>query len=122
MGQPVIHFEIMGKDAEKLQSFYTTLFDWKIERSFIGEEMNYGAVEANGDGIGGGVAGNPRMDPHVTFYVAVDDVEDALSKAESLGGTRVMGPDKMDDPAMILGMFNDPEGNMVGLVHPLVDA
>jgi len=30
----------------------------------------------------------------VTFYVEVPDVEAALVKAESLGGTRVFGPDK----------------------------
>lgn len=36
-------------------------------------------------------------DGHVTFYVEVPDVEAALAKAESLGGTRVMGPDKVPD-------------------------
>jgi predicted enzyme related to lactoylglutathione lyase len=26
MGQPVIHFEVIGKDGEKLQAFYSDLF------------------------------------------------------------------------------------------------
>jgi predicted enzyme related to lactoylglutathione lyase len=30
MGAPVVHFEIYGKDASKLQSFYADLFGWEI--------------------------------------------------------------------------------------------
>ena len=51
----------------------------------------------------------------VTFYVAVPDVEEALAKAESLGGTRVMGPQKVNDEVE-LGLFKDPDGNMIGVV------
>ena len=32
MGQPVVHFEIGGRDGEQLRGFYTELFDWKIAR------------------------------------------------------------------------------------------
>ena len=31
MGQPVVHFEVIGKDGEKLQRFYGELFDWEID-------------------------------------------------------------------------------------------
>ena len=59
MGQPVVQFEVMGEDADKLQSFYSDLFDWKIT-----SHGNYGIVErhVNGDGVGiaGGV-GSRRM-------------------------------------------------------------
>ena len=30
MGQPVVHWEIAGKDAAKLQEFYSGIFDWKV--------------------------------------------------------------------------------------------
>lgn len=30
MGQPVVHFEVIGKDGEKLQSYYAELFDWNV--------------------------------------------------------------------------------------------
>ncbi len=46
----------------------------------------------------------------------VDDVEAALQKAESLGGTRMMGPDKMEDPPITIALFTDPEGHVIGLV------
>ena len=47
MGQPVVHFEIAGKDAAKLQSFYSELFDWKVN---VNETMGYGVVETGGEG------------------------------------------------------------------------
>ena len=119
MGQPVVHFEVIGKDGEKLQSFYSDLFGWQIDTD---NEMNYGIVKreenqnADGIGIGGGIGpAQEGSDGWVTFYVETDDVEAGLQKAESLGGTRVMGP--MDVPGgPQLGFFNDPEGHMVGLV------
>jgi predicted enzyme related to lactoylglutathione lyase len=45
----------------------------------------------------------------------VPDVEAALQKAESLGGTRMMGPEKIMD-MVELGQFKDPEGNLIGVV------
>ncbi len=45
----------------------------------------------------------------------MDDVEAGLAKAESLGGTRVMGP--MDIPSGQIGLFSDPEGHVVGLMN-----
>ncbi len=119
MGQPVVHFEIVGKDAEKLQSYYSELFGWEIDSS---NPMNYGIVQretnvnADGVGIGGGVGAGPDgYDGHVTFYVEVPDVEAALAKAESLGGTRMMGPEQVMEQVEI-GLFTDPEGHVVGVV------
>ena len=50
MAQPVIHFEVTGKDAGALQKYYGDLFDWKMDAD---NPMNYGIVEKAGDGIGG---------------------------------------------------------------------
>ena len=119
MGQPVVHFEIIGKDGDKLKSYYAELFGWEIDSD---NEMGYGLVQrdgntnADGAGIGGGVSAGPEgYDGHVTFYIQVPDVEAALAKAESLGGSRVMGPEKVMD-ALEIGLFNDPEGHLVGVV------
>jgi predicted enzyme related to lactoylglutathione lyase len=63
----------------------------------------------------GGIAtAPPGYAGHVTFYVDVSDVEAALAKAESLGGKRVMGPDRVTDE-IELGQFLDPEGHLIGL-------
>jgi predicted enzyme related to lactoylglutathione lyase len=47
--------------------------------------------------------------------VEVPDVEAARAKAESLGGKRVMGPDKVNDETE-LGQFLDSEGHLIGLI------
>jgi predicted enzyme related to lactoylglutathione lyase len=67
-------------------------------------------------GIDGGIGA--AMDGgagHVTFYVEVPDLEAALSKIESLGGSRVMEPEDVPEGPSI-AMFADPEGHLVGLV------
>ena len=119
MGQPVVHFEIIAADGEKAQRYYSELFGWEIDSN---NPMNYGIVQregntnADGVGIGGGVGSGPEgYGGHVTFYVEVPDVEAALAKAESLGGTRMMGPDEVMD-GLVIGLFNDPEGHVVGVV------
>jgi predicted enzyme related to lactoylglutathione lyase len=118
MGQAVVHFEIIGKDPEKLRSYYSDLFGWEFDSD---NPMNYGTVQRDGNtnaegiGIGGGVGAGPEGYPgHVTFYVEVPDVEAALAKAASLGGSRMMGPDKVTEGVEI-GLFNDPEGHLIGL-------
>jgi predicted enzyme related to lactoylglutathione lyase len=109
MSNPVNHFEIVGKDGAKLQKFYGDLFGWKIDAS---NPMNYGMVQAEEGGIGGGVTGGER--PAVTFYVTVADLAASLKKAESLGGKTVMAP--MDVPGgPKIAVFSDPEGNVIGL-------
>jgi len=76
-----------------------------------------GNTNADGAGIGGGVGTGPEgYDGHVPFYVEVPDVEAALQKAESLGATRMMGPEKMGEPAIEIALFSDPEGHVIGLV------
>jgi predicted enzyme related to lactoylglutathione lyase len=121
MGQPVVHFEVVGKDGDKLRDYYSQLFGWEF-----GDTMgptNYAVVprdgntNADGVGIGGGIGTGPEgYDGHVTFYVEVPDVGAALEKAESLGGTRMMGPEEMGDVGITIGLFTDPEGHVIGLV------
>jgi predicted enzyme related to lactoylglutathione lyase len=120
MGQAVVHFEVIGKDGGKLQSYYSELFGWEMDTN---NPMNYGLVQregnvsATGMGIGGGVGGGPDgYEGHVTFYIEVADVEAALAKAESLGGTRVFGPAEVM-PGLVLGQFKDPEAHLIGLVE-----
>jgi len=121
MGQPVVHFEIIGEDAEALQAFFSDLFGWKAERFETNSPMSYGMVarEENvlpdGTGIGGGIGQAPEGQPGwLTFYVEVPDVEAALAKAERLGGARVSGPDQVMD-GLVIGHFNDPEGHLIGV-------
>jgi predicted enzyme related to lactoylglutathione lyase len=120
MGRAVTHFEIIGKDGKKLQQYYSELFNWDIDAN---NPMQYGIISregntnAEGAGIGGGVGAGPEgYAGHVTVYVEVPDVEAALAKAERLGGSRLMGPDKvMED--LEIGQFADPEGHVIGVMR-----
>ena len=115
MGNPVVHFEVVGKDAQALESFYRDAFDWQAEEAMT--NPYYAMVLPSGEGgINGGIgAAMGGSAGHVTFYVAVPDLETALSKIEGLGGSTVMGP--MDVPeGPSIAMFADPEGHFVGLI------
>lgn len=123
MEHPVIHFEVIGADGDKLRSYYSQLFGWEFGDT-VGP-TNYAvtprdpSANSNGVGIGGGVGTAPEgYDGHVTFYVQVQDVGDALAKAEKLGGTRMMGPDEIPEVGITIGLFTDPEGHVIGVVKP----
>src|SRR5262249_14003382 len=52
MGQPVVHFEIIGKDPARLRSYYGELFEWEFDTSSpvsetVSEPTNYGFVDRN---------------------------------------------------------------------------
>ena len=122
MGQPVVHFEIIGTDPGKLRSYYAELFGWEFDTGDAATEAvsqpgNYGFVDRSttgASGINGGVGGGAGYAPRVLFYVSVPDVEAALQKAERLGGTRVLGPDGTPGN-LVVGQFTDPEGNLIGV-------
>jgi predicted enzyme related to lactoylglutathione lyase len=113
MGNPTMWFEVAARDREGMKGFYSGLFDWKLNDM---EAMAYTGVETGGPGIPGGIGEAAEgSEGHVTFYVEVDDVEAGLAKAETLGGNRVMGP--VEIPSGEIGLFADPEGHVVGLMH-----
>lgn len=115
MPNPVVHFEILGKDHEALQQYYRDLFGWKITQA--SPDFPYGIVSADeqGEGIGGGVGGSMDSDPKVTFYVQVDDIEASLGRAGELGGEVAM-PVTVIPGMATFALFKDPEGNLLGLV------
>jgi uncharacterized protein len=121
MGQPVIHFEVTGKDGDNLVRFYSELFGWEMDAD---NPLKYGVVSregntnADGVGIGGGVgAAQPGSPGSVTFYVEVPDIAATLEQAESLGGAKVYGPAPVPGTDAVLGQFTDPEGRAIGLMQ-----
>jgi uncharacterized protein len=114
MPNPVVHFEVTGRDGKKLQDFYSNVFGWKVNAD---NPMNYGIVDAadTGGGIGGGISAGDGGTKQVTVYIAVDNPQGYLDKVESKGGKTVMPVTEI--PGMvILAQFADPEGNVVGII------
>jgi predicted enzyme related to lactoylglutathione lyase len=123
MANPVVHFEITGRDPTALRGYFGELFGWQFDTSGqvsdqVSEPDDYGfttsSQAANGAGIPGGIGGGQHYPPQALFYVGVDDVENALTRAESLGGRRVLGP-ATAPTGLVIGHFTDPEGNLVGV-------
>ena len=115
MPNPVVHFEILGRDHERLQEYYGQLFGWKITNA--SPDFPYGIVSAEeqGSGIGGAVGGvMPGGDAQLTVYVEVEDIQASLDRASQLGGETVVPVTTI--PGMVtFAQFRDPEGNIVGL-------
>jgi hypothetical protein len=124
MAQPVVHFEIIGRDPARLRQFYGELFDWSFEtegpaaKEVVGD---YGFVSPTmnsaGFGIPGGIGGGPGFEDRVLFYVGVPDVEAALRSAEERGGSRILGPHQEPGSDLVVGMFADPEGHVIGVAN-----
>jgi predicted enzyme related to lactoylglutathione lyase len=126
MGRPVVHFEIIGPEPQRLRRYYSDLFDWQAQDAPVAPEVSepdsYGFIEPTdapaGTGIPGGIGGGAGFEGCALFYVGVEDVEQALHEAERLGGTRVMGPAMNPDGSVMVGHFRDPAGNLIGVAAP----
>jgi predicted enzyme related to lactoylglutathione lyase len=126
-GEPVTWFEVIGLDAARTQRFYADLFGWTVDSSAFPAyaTVNTGTGRGIQGGIGGGVGARWAI-----VYAKVADVDQALSRAEKLGGSRVAdsGVPELksaaraalygsDDSGMATGAFRDPVGNVFGVFH-----
>jgi uncharacterized protein len=110
-GAPVDWFEILGADPDRSQRFYTEIFGWRASATGDYAMMSTGSET----GIQGGI-GPAELGTWATVYASVADVEAVLARAEQLGGSRVYGPNPVDDH-MQTGALRDPAGNLFGVYH-----
>jgi predicted enzyme related to lactoylglutathione lyase len=110
----IVHWEIQAQDAKKVQRFYGDLFGWSIDAA---NPMSYGMVASQGeDGINGGIGGSMNgARSRVLVYANVDDINETLAKAEQLGARTIMP--RTDLGMVVMGIFEDVEGNHFGLVE-----
>ncbi|HTX07701.1 MAG TPA: VOC family protein [Solirubrobacteraceae bacterium] len=123
MARPVVHFEVIGRNPDQLRRYYGDLFEWTFDTpspvaTEVSDGDSYGFIDLitaeDGSGIRGGVGGGEGYDSHALFYIGVPNVEAALGRAESLGGSRVMGPVTSPN-GLVVGHFRDPEGTLIGV-------
>lgn len=119
MANPVVYFEIGGREAEGLREFYSELFGWNInekgEASAAGSP--YWFVQGEEGGIPGGIIKTDENMPpnYVMFYVQSDDLQATLDKVVGLGGTAVVSPSDVPGGMGQIAVFMDPDGNVIGL-------
>lgn len=115
MGNPIVHFEIMGEDGEAQNAFYSNVFGWKTE-AVPGFDAYY-LTQADDTGVGGAVGkGGDPMATYLTLYIQVDDVDEHLRTIEAAGGKTLM-PKTVVPGTVTFAWFADPAGNAVGIVE-----
>ena len=120
MGNPIVHFEIIGKDAAQLKAFYSELFDWKIG-DLMPDMGNYGLIDGASSGLAGGVGQSDDGKPRTSVYAQVADLQATLDKAVALGATVVMAPTEIV-PGTTLAMFIRPRRERLRLDQRLSSA
>ena len=114
MGAPVIEWQILAKDPEGAATFYERLFEWRVNSD---NALGYRRIAAGTpDGIGGGIWPAPP-DGHnsVQLFIGVDDVRRYAERAQELGATPIVTPQKLpdgDELAIMLDPFGMPFGLM----------
>jgi len=118
MANPFVHVELNTTDVAKAKTFYSKLFDWKMEDVEGGESGTYTMISV-GEGTGGGLLKHPMPGAPSMWlaYVLVDDIKAATAKARSLGA------DIKKDVTEVMGMgwltiLQDPTGATLGLWQP----
>lgn len=125
---PVVHFEMAGKDLARMSKFYEQVFGWTTQS--MGEEMGGYIVatttESGPDGrpkepgaINGGFYSLQNSPESVapSFVIAVENVEQYLDKIKSAGGEIVNEPYDIPGIGKYFS-FCDTEGNRVSVLQP----
>ncbi len=117
MSHHFCHIEIPTTDVEKARTFYSRLFDWKV--NFM-PDMNYVAFETGKD-PGGGFLKVDRVissgEQGVLIHVFTEDIQETLARVAELGGNVVK--EKTEIPGIgFYALFMDPDGNVIGIFQP----
>ncbi len=111
MAHPVLHAEIPSEDPDVTRRFFADLFGWKIAPKAPSLATRFDT------GVQGGtfVAISPRQsaEDEVLFFVAPEDVEATLARAEQVGGSIVQPAQHV--PGTSFGVFADAQGHRVGI-------
>ena len=121
MSGRLVHFEIPFDDGERARTFYREAFGWSVMTM---PEMDYTMVstgpssEEGGPSepgyIGGGMLQRTAVQRAPVVTVDVDDIDSALERIESLGGTTVVPRQPVGEMGFA-AYFTDTEGNLTGL-------
>jgi uncharacterized protein len=116
------HIEIPADDPRRAQKFYEGLFGWSFTEMPGFDDYSLYLTAAGRDGVGGAIGKRDVSAGHtIRNYILVDSLDDAVAKAESLGG-RVIAP-KAEVPTQgWYAVLNDTEGNEFALWQQMAGA
>jgi uncharacterized protein len=126
MQNAVNWFEIPAADFDRAVTFYSTLLAVEIQKAeFMGEPQAF--FPSDQTSVGGAIVKSARLTPSKTgtlIYLnlgTVENLEQALGRAEDSGGKLLMPKTDIGDPGFI-GIIEDSEGNGIGLHAPKLAA
>jgi predicted enzyme related to lactoylglutathione lyase len=110
-GPAIVHIEFKSSDFERTSDFYAKLFDWKTDRNASGSYMKFDGADGPS---GGWVRADLVQSPGPIAYLTVDDLAAKLDEVETAGG-RVLVRSMPFAGGGEIGLFADPDGNVLGL-------
>lgn len=114
-----IHIEVVADDPDASASFFTEVFDWKVQR-WEGEE-EYWLVTTGEDqepGINGAIMRRQEEWQYPVMVIGVPSVDDYLDKIKNAGGEIVRGKSEIPNVGYA-AYFKDPAGNYFGIFEPV---
>ena len=114
MSAPVLQWQLVTTEPDRLTAFYGDLFGWKASTD---NALGYRRIVAGERGIHGGVwPAPPGAHSFVQLFVGVPDVEQAVAKAVGLGA-RVVVPITALPDGDVMAILADPCGVTFGLMR-----
>ncbi len=116
-------FEIPAEDFERARRFYSTIFAYDMPVMPMGDStLGILPYDSAGGGVGGAInkQKTARPSPHGTlvYLSAGNDLAPVLGRVVGAGG-RIVMPKTMVTPEIgNIALFEDTEGNIVGLHSP----
>ena len=126
---PVIHFEMPYKEADRMINFYSKIFGWEMNK--LGSEMGNYIIAATAksdirnDGYKGSIDGGffplepASPSKHPSIVIGVENINEKIKQINETNG-KILG-ESMDIPGVgKYVLFEDTEGNKVGLLQPIM--
>src|SRR5262245_32734471 len=112
-GPAIVHIEFKSSDFARTAAFYAKLFDWHTEQN---ASASYMKLDSSDGPSGGWVRADLVQAPGPIAYLLVDDLAAKLDAVERAGG-RVLVRSLPFAGGGEIGLFADPDGNVLGLWH-----
>lgn len=112
-------FELATSDQTAAKKFYGGLFGWTDNDNPMGPDAFYTTFQLRGRKVGAAYALMPDqvqqgIAPHWGTYVAVTNVDEAVAKAKTLGGSVLAGPMDVAEHGR-MAVLRDPTGAVISV-------
>jgi predicted enzyme related to lactoylglutathione lyase len=113
----VVHFEIDAKKPERAVKFYEKVFSWKIKK-WEGPVEYYliSTGKETEPGIDGGLSRRTGSEPSTVNTIDVSSVDEFTKRVEANGG-KIIRPKRAVMGVGYMAYFEDPEGNVFGIME-----